>query len=115
MAWGRNAKFGEFGDSVEPSNYLEQSFQAIQRQQQLEQLRSPSKSAKSLREIQRQEEDLRREEEFLRWWASEEDKVRREESDREHLRTESGGKQSVMRGMGRGRGGRGIRHDRGRA
>ncbi|PFH48643.1 hypothetical protein AMATHDRAFT_5613 [Amanita thiersii Skay4041] len=53
------------------------SFVAIQ-QLQLEQASEPQKDKRSLREIQAEEEARQQEEDFLKWWAAEEERVRLE-------------------------------------
>lgn len=54
------------------------SFAAIQ-QSQLEQHVEPIKDKRSLREIQEEEQARQVEEDFLRWWAAEEQRLKAEE------------------------------------
>ena len=53
------------------------SFVAIQYSQQ-EQLASPGKDKRSLREIQEEEQALEAEANFLKWWTAEEERVQEE-------------------------------------
>jgi len=53
------------------------SFVAIQYSQQ-EQLTSPAKDKRSLREIQEEEQALEAEANFLKWWTAEEERVQEE-------------------------------------
>ena len=53
------------------------SFVAIQYSQQ-EQLASPAKDKRSLREIQEEEQALEAEASFLKWWTAEEERVQEE-------------------------------------
>ncbi|KAF7363815.1 hypothetical protein MSAN_01039400 [Mycena sanguinolenta] len=60
-----------------PANVSGMSLVAIQ-QLQLEQGTSPGKDKRSLREIQEEEKARQAEEDFLKWWAAEEERVKAE-------------------------------------
>ncbi|KAF8628076.1 hypothetical protein AX15_004107 [Amanita polypyramis BW_CC] len=87
------------------------SFTAIQ-QLQLEQATVPAKDRQTLRDIQAEEEARQQEEIFLRWWASEEERVRLESEEISRaLNKESQagpqGSKSKRKGKGGGAGGGG--------
>ena len=79
------------------------SFAAIQ-QQQRDQDQDQDPKGKSLREIQQEEQALREEEDFLRWWTTEEQRLKAEaEMEVAHvLMVDSGSSNKRLRGTRRG-------------
>jgi len=97
-----------------PPDSNNMSFLDIQQQQRLEQSPSSHKAKLSIREIQEQEEALQREEEFLKWWALEEERIRREQMSEEKTERSEAKELKSRERVGRrargekdGRGGRG--------
>jgi hypothetical protein len=80
------------------------SFAAIQKLQ-LEQATPQAKDKRSLRDIQAEEEARRQEDDFLRWWAAEEESVRLESEAMARALSES--QMQASKSKRKGKGGKG--------
>ena len=93
-----------------------ESFAVIQQLQLEQAFTGPSKDKRSLREIQAEEQARQQEEDFLRWWGVEEERVRLESEALSRAMAES--MAGVSKARGKGRGGKGSKdrnppaHDR---
>jgi len=86
------------------------SFAAIQQEQQDHDQEQDPKGKRSLLEIQKEEQALREEEDFLKWWTAQEQRLKVETEVAHVLMADSGSSNIRGRGIGRRARGSGSRH-----